>query len=68
MSAICSGCPVLVRCARHAVEGKNGGFYAGVWLPWWNSSADGARNSRERHRAMETLRSIVRRAAAVGVR
>jgi len=39
MAAVCAQCPVLTRCAAYALEGHNGrgvegGFYAGVWVPW----------------------------------
>lgn len=39
MAAVCAGCPVLTKCAAYALEGYNGrgvegGFYAGVWVPW----------------------------------
>lgn len=34
MTRICDSCPVMRRCAQHAVESKaEGGYYAGVWVP-----------------------------------
>lgn len=39
MAAVCAQCPVLTKCAAYALKGHNGrgvegGFYAGVWVPW----------------------------------
>lgn len=52
MRLICSTCPVVVKCAAFGAAGRgvDGGFFAGVWLPWSSASAD----SRQ-------IRSMVRR-------
>lgn len=39
MATVCASCPVITQCAQYAVyanggRGIDGGFYAGVWLPW----------------------------------
>lgn len=40
MAAVCSLCPIRMRCAEFALtggrnnRGVDGGFYAGVWIPW----------------------------------
>lgn len=39
MAAVCTDCPVLMDCARHALTEANGGFYAGIWMPWDKSSS-----------------------------
>src|SRR5882672_2699999 len=42
MSLICSSCPVIVKCASFGATGRgvDGGFFAGLWLPWSSQSAD----------------------------
>ena len=54
MRAVCDGCPVRTRCAAWATNANNGrgvdgGFYAGVWIPWATES-DGIRVVRSRAR------------------
>lgn len=39
MATVCANCPVLAQCAEYALTGHDGGgveggFYAGVWIPW----------------------------------
>lgn len=40
MSAVCDLCPIQINCAEFALtsgvngRGVDGGFYAGVWIPW----------------------------------
>ena len=39
MATVCLECPVLSQCAAYALKGHNGngvdgGFYAGVYIPW----------------------------------
>ncbi|AYQ98861.1 WhiB family transcription factor [Mycobacterium phage NiebruSaylor] len=46
MSAVCAECPVLTRCAMHALKGVTGGFYAGVWIPWKGTAAATAETRR----------------------
>jgi hypothetical protein len=41
MADICVGCPVFRDCTAYALHGNNGagadgGFYAGVYIPWQN--------------------------------
>jgi hypothetical protein len=52
MSLICSECPVLANCAGFGAAGRgvDGGFFAGMWLPWSSASADS-----------KQIRSMVRR-------
>lgn len=43
MASLCAECPVRLRCAAYAVHSNNnrgvdGGFYAGIWIPWAYSS------------------------------
>ena len=54
MHAICSSCPVIVQCSRHALDDAQGGFFAGVWLPW---NEGGKKNRRVRFRARSALKS-----------
>lgn len=64
MYAICVGsCPVLSRCASYAAEtnngyGVDGGFYAGVWIPWRNPTGGSTARSR-RSRAWRGLRATL---------
>lgn len=56
MAAICDECPVIKKCAHHALHAQNGrlvegGFYAGVWLPWpYSSESDDTRWLRDKGR------------------
>src|SRR5689334_2327480 len=39
MAMVCAECPVVLRCAEYALgtnngRGVEGGFYAGMWIPW----------------------------------
>ena len=69
MAGICAGCPILLKCAEFAVysrekRGVEGGFYAGVWIPWRNES-DGGMSSANRDlkaRSRTILRRLVREA------
>jgi hypothetical protein len=56
MAAVCSDCPVIVKCARYARSGTKGGFYAGVWLPWDKTNSTTLRENR--HRAQAALRHV----------
>lgn len=64
MQLICEECPVLLRCAKHALgskraHGADGGFYAGVWLPWIAPQA--SRSTREmRNHSRAVLRRMLR--------
>lgn len=66
MQDICvNQCPVMFQCAQFALHGGNngrgvdGGFYAGVWLPWVTQDERVAvRGARERARRL--LRSMRR--------
>lgn len=55
MSAICAECPLLMACARYALKEAEGGFYAGVWLPWRTH-----REARSRRDARGQLRHLVK--------
>jgi len=57
MSSICSACPVIVECSRHALDNAEGGFFAGVWLPW---SDGGKKNRKVRFRARSALKTKVK--------
>lgn len=52
MNLICSECPVRTACAKDALQcnngsGVDGGFYAGVWVPWKSDTeSDRARYNR----------------------
>jgi hypothetical protein len=36
MAGVCAGCPVQRECAQHILDNPElGGFWAGVWVPWW---------------------------------
>lgn len=61
MNLVCSSCPVIIQCGRHALEDAQGGFFAGVWIPW--AGSDGRNDSvraRGRARARARLRSKVK--------
>ena len=52
MGIICRGCTVLVDCARYALTSSNGngvegGFYAGVWVPWVSRESSEAKIGRK---------------------
>ena len=54
MHHICNQCPVRVPCARYALysqRGIEGGFWAGVWLPWPRTTAE-ANCARDRARRL----------------
>lgn len=57
MYAICSSCPVIAECSRHALDNAQGGFFAGVWLPW---NDGGKKNRKVRFRARSALKSKVK--------
>jgi hypothetical protein len=56
MHGICSTCPVKLQCALSGTEGANGGFYAGVWLPWPTEYKKG---KDERRSALARLRRFI---------
>lgn len=58
MSDVCSSCPVIIQCSRHALAEAQGGFFAGVWLPW---GEHGERKNRMRFRARSALKSVEKR-------
>jgi hypothetical protein len=58
MINVCATCPVIIECARYAIEDAEGGFYAGVWLPW-TTIADSVANRGLRRRAKAALTDIV---------
>jgi hypothetical protein len=33
MAAVCAQCPVLILCAQASLK-QDGGFWAGIWMPW----------------------------------
>lgn len=53
MAAVCADCPVLIRCAQLALK-QDGGFYAGIWMPW--SLTSSVRIADERRVARRHLR------------
>lgn len=67
MAAVCQECPVLRVCADFAVNANNGagvdgGFYAGVWIPWQSS------DPLNRHREGRRLARLYLRRTARGKR
>lgn len=63
MGLICGECEVITMCARYALNGNKGrgvegGFYAGVWLPWVLVS-DTASDKSTRVLARRQLRSLL---------
>lgn len=63
MGLICGECEVITMCARYALNGNkgrgvDGGFYAGVWLPWVLAS-DTASAKSMRARSRRQLRSLL---------
>lgn len=65
MEAICASCPVSKACALAGIDGSNGGFYAGIWLPW--PSEYRARKD-ERSRALTRLRKFIMSETIAAVR
>jgi hypothetical protein len=62
MAAICSGCPVRLRCAAYALDSRaESGFYAGVWVP---PAKCGNRPSTGWRRARQWLRVLVEGSSA----
>lgn len=58
MTAICAACPVWRDCAEHVLSAKKqGGFWAGVWIPWVTMYEAGATRLTQRDRARATLRN-----------
>ena len=55
MASVCEGCPVFAQCALYALK-ADGGFYAGVWLPWKHSTGN---SQLLRTRARKALRRRV---------
>lgn len=71
MGEICSTCPVLGKCAAHALHGEGGngvagGFWAGVWIPWreYGRGMDKDRDARKKARA--TIKSIIKKWKVLG--
>ena len=63
MARVCADCPVLNACAEYALIGHNGngvdgGFYAGVWIPWPTYYRH-AQRDQSRRRARHALRRHV---------
>ena len=53
MRSVCDNCPVLLECALHAHERREeGGFWAGVWLPWRTGADSNAVYRWQRARAI----------------
>jgi hypothetical protein len=67
MAAICMTCPVLKDCAdyahnSHGGAGVEGGFYAGVYIPWKSETGGLSRENRAvRADSRTTLRRLIRR-------
>lgn len=42
MKAVCADCPMFAQCASFGASGSgvDGGFFAGMWLPWSSQSPD----------------------------
>lgn len=62
MQRICDACPVRIACAQFATTANNGrgvdgGFYAGIWIPWANSTETEA-TRLVRSRGRRKLRQI----------
>jgi hypothetical protein len=60
MDDVCSSCPVILECSRHALTHAQGGFFAGVWLPW-----NGEKRNKVRFRARSALKSVEKRKSMV---
>lgn len=61
MTAICDSCPVIMLCAKYALSanykhGVDGGFYAGVYMPWKSYYRDRNPHEETRTKAKELLR------------
>lgn len=56
MCVVCAECPVIIECSRYALSCGNGGFYAGVWIPW----NDGESQRRMRSQARSKLKTRVK--------
>lgn len=65
MEAICVGCPVQRECASSGLDGANGGFYAGIWLPW---PTEYRKAKEERRVAMVRLRRFLMKDTIAAVR
>lgn len=59
MQSICAECPALIKCATHALTAGDGGFFAGVWLPWSKTLSEPLQATRRTARTQ--LRHIARR-------
>jgi hypothetical protein len=62
MQDICvNQCPVLFQCAQFALHGRgvDGGFYAGVWMPWMTQDGRAAVKTA-RERARRSLKGTVK--------
>ena len=57
MSEVCAQCPVLAGCANWALTKSEGGFYAGIWLPWSRTTSETLIAARR------TARTALRRTA-----
>lgn len=58
MRTVCEDCPVLVKCTEQVLsEPEQGGFWAGVWLPWKTSRSDEEARGFPRKRARAILRN-----------
>lgn len=62
MQSICARCPVVRDCADHALtsnggKGIEGGFYAGIWVPWLSTDTTVSRTARDR--ALLRLRGLL---------
>jgi len=64
MESICGNCPVQRQCAVSGLDGTNGGFYAGIWLPW---PSEYRKAKDERSRALARLRRFVMSEAIAAV-
>lgn len=52
MAGVCAGCPVQSECGRDLLaHEEQGGFWAGVWVPWYNYESGVRRVRWERARA-----------------
>ena len=65
MRALCNSCPGQTKCALFALEanyghGIDGGFYAGVYMPWRSYYRERNPNLAERRHAKELLRQVLK--------
>lgn len=58
MEAVCSGCPMIIECARQGLE-SYGGFYAGTWLPWKSTSSESDLVKYDRMVGRRALKAIL---------